>query len=206
MAGVGVLGRGVEERTAAVARRADVAADGADHADQLASWGLFGFGLVPSLQYRVVSLAGPGADVAAALPASAINAGIALGSLLGGWALIAHGPAAPAGAAIVLTAAALVGAVATSRRHPASPGASTTPPRDAPPDPVTVPVRPLPDDQPCRSELMELGYRKNSWSQTVALMTDPSGQEGALPDGLLLDHHPVPAVGNPSVRPRNSGC
>lgn len=115
----------------------------------LASWGLFGFGLVPSLQYRVVSLAGPGAAVAAALPASAINAGIALGSLLGGWALTAHGPAAPAGTAIVLTAAALVGAVATSRLHPASLGASTTSPRDAPPDPVTVPVQPLPDDQPC---------------------------------------------------------
>ena len=43
----------------------------------------------------------------------------------------------------------------------------------------------------------ELGYRKNSWSQTVALMTDPSGQEGAFPDGLLLDHRPVPAVGKP---------
>lgn len=32
-------------------------------------WGLVGFGLVPSLQYRVVSLAGDGRDLAATLPA-----------------------------------------------------------------------------------------------------------------------------------------
>jgi DHA1 family inner membrane transport protein len=108
---------------------------------------LFGFGLVPSLQYRVVSLAGPGAAVAATLPASAINAGIALGSLLGGWALTAHGPAAPAGTAIVLTAIALLTAAATSRLHPASPGAATTSPHSTPRGAATVSVPPLSDDQ-----------------------------------------------------------
>lgn len=113
----------------------------------LVTWGLFGFGLVPSLQYRVVSLAGPGAAVAATLPASAINAGIALGSLLGGWALTAHGPAAPAGIAIVLTAIALLTAAATSRLHPVSLGAATTSPRSTPPGAATVPVPPLSDDQ-----------------------------------------------------------
>jgi DHA1 family inner membrane transport protein len=54
-------------------------------------WGLVGFGLVPSLQYRVVSLAGPGRDFAATLPASAVTLGIAIGSLIGGWALSGHG-------------------------------------------------------------------------------------------------------------------
>jgi MFS transporter, DHA1 family, inner membrane transport protein len=58
----------------------------------LAMWGVIGFGLVPSLQYRVVSLAGPGADLASTLPASAINAGIAIGALLGGRALAQYGP------------------------------------------------------------------------------------------------------------------
>ena len=113
----------------------------------LAGWGLFGFGLVPSLQYRVVSLAGPGAAVAATLPASAINAGIAFGSLLGGWALTMHGPTAPAGIAIVLTAIALLAAAATGRMQPASVGATLAPPHRTSPDAVTMPVPPLPCDQ-----------------------------------------------------------
>ncbi|NJP93141.1 MFS transporter [Nonomuraea sp. FMUSA5-5] len=53
----------------------------------LLAWGLVGFGLVPSLQYQVATLAGPARDLAASLPASAVNAGIAAGALLGGWAL-----------------------------------------------------------------------------------------------------------------------
>jgi DHA1 family inner membrane transport protein len=85
----------------------------------LVAWGLFGFGLVPSLQYRVVSLAGPAAAVAATLPASAINLGIALGSLLGGWSLSAHGPSAPMGVAVLLCAVALLAAVATGKLQPA---------------------------------------------------------------------------------------
>ena len=112
----------------------------------LAAWGLFGFGLVPSLQYRVVSLAGPGAAVAATLPASAINAGIALGSLLGGWALTAHGPAAPVGTAIALTAIGLPVAAATSRLHPANLGAADPPRPNTPSDPVTVPASSVPGD------------------------------------------------------------
>jgi DHA1 family inner membrane transport protein len=54
----------------------------------LAAWGIIGFGMVPAIQIRVVGLAGQGGDLAASLSASAINAGIAAGSLAGGWALV----------------------------------------------------------------------------------------------------------------------
>ncbi|WP_432948527.1 MFS transporter [Kribbella sp. CA-253562] len=53
----------------------------------LVALGLFGMGIVPSLQYRVISLAGPGGQLAQALPASAANIGIALGSAAGGVAV-----------------------------------------------------------------------------------------------------------------------
>ncbi len=49
--------------------------------------GLFGMGMGPSIQYRVVSLAGPGAPLASSLPASAVNAGIAFGAFAGGIAI-----------------------------------------------------------------------------------------------------------------------
>jgi len=73
----------------------------------LGVWGLFGFGLVPSLQYRVVSLAGPGRDLAATLPASAINTGIAAGALVGGWAVANHGASAAVATGLVVCAIAL---------------------------------------------------------------------------------------------------
>ncbi|MEV1009378.1 MFS transporter [Streptomyces sp. NPDC049881] len=57
----------------------------------LAGWGLVGFGVVPALQLRVISLAGPGGDLAATLGASAVNAGIAAGAAVGGWAVSAYG-------------------------------------------------------------------------------------------------------------------
>jgi DHA1 family inner membrane transport protein len=57
----------------------------------LAAWGVVGFGLVPALQLRVISLAGCGRDLAATLSASAANAGVAIGSLIGGWMLERHG-------------------------------------------------------------------------------------------------------------------
>jgi DHA1 family inner membrane transport protein len=58
----------------------------------LGLWGLVGFGLVPSFQLRVISLAGSGGDLAATLGASAVNAGIAVGAMVGGVALAASGP------------------------------------------------------------------------------------------------------------------
>lgn len=51
------------------------------------AWGLFALGMVPSLQYRVVSLAGPGGALASSLPPSAANLGIAVGSVAGGMAI-----------------------------------------------------------------------------------------------------------------------
>lgn len=53
----------------------------------LALWGLVAFGLVPSLQLRIVTQAAEGSDLAATLSASAINTGIALGAVVGGWML-----------------------------------------------------------------------------------------------------------------------
>lgn len=53
----------------------------------LLAFGLFAMGMVPSMQYRVVSLAGPGGQLASSLPASAANVGIALGSYAGAVAI-----------------------------------------------------------------------------------------------------------------------
>lgn len=73
----------------------------------LGFWGLVGFGLVPSLQHRVVTLSGPGRDFAAILPASTVNAGIALGAVFGGWAVASSGVEAAALLGAVVTAVAL---------------------------------------------------------------------------------------------------
>ncbi|MFC0682629.1 MFS transporter [Lysobacter korlensis] len=72
--------------------------------------GLFGMGMAPSMQHRVVALSGPGAPLASSLPASAVNAGIAFGSFAGGAAIGAAGvPAAVltgAGVAVIAVAVA----------------------------------------------------------------------------------------------------
>lgn len=73
----------------------------------LGAWGLAGFGMVPAIQLRVVGLAGPGADLAASLSASAVNAGIAAGALGGGVALARYGVEAPMQTALLLCALAL---------------------------------------------------------------------------------------------------
>ncbi|TQM37265.1 MFS transporter [Pseudonocardia cypriaca] len=86
----------------------------------LVVWGVVGMGLVPSLQYRVLELAGPGRDLAATLPASALNAGIALGALAGGWTLDAYGAGGPLITGLVVTAVALPAAWATAALRPAS--------------------------------------------------------------------------------------
>lgn len=81
--------------------------------------GLFGMGMAPSLQHRVVSLAGAGAPLAASLPASAVNAGIALGSLAGGIAIDAGGIRASVTTGAVIAAIAIGVAWATSLLKPA---------------------------------------------------------------------------------------
>jgi DHA1 family inner membrane transport protein len=86
----------------------------------LLAWGVVGIGLVPSVQFRVVTLAGPGRDVAATLPASAINVGIAAGSLVGGRVVTAHGATGPAVAGVALLLLALPLAWWTRRLAPAS--------------------------------------------------------------------------------------
>jgi MFS transporter, DHA1 family, inner membrane transport protein len=53
----------------------------------LVALGVVAMGMAPSMQYRVVSLAGPGGALASSLPASAINIGIAGGSFAGGVAI-----------------------------------------------------------------------------------------------------------------------
>jgi MFS transporter, DHA1 family, inner membrane transport protein len=89
-------------------------------------WGLVGFGLVPSLQYRVVSLAGPGGDLAATLPASAVTGGIAVGSLTGGWAVAHHGPPAAILTGVIIRAIAVPAATATRWLRPPQQAAAGT--------------------------------------------------------------------------------
>jgi MFS transporter, DHA1 family, inner membrane transport protein len=84
----------------------------------LGAWGLAGFGLVPALQLRVISLARCGRDLAATLSASAVNAGIAAGSLLGGWSLARYGVTSIVLLAIVVCALAVPVVIATRRLEP----------------------------------------------------------------------------------------
>ncbi|MBT2500054.1 MFS transporter [Agromyces sp. ISL-38] len=80
--------------------------------------GLFGMGLAPSTQHRVVSLAGPGAPLASSLPASAVNAGIAFGSFAGGAAIDGGGVPAAVVTGAIIAAIAITAAWATSFLKP----------------------------------------------------------------------------------------
>ncbi|WP_267959180.1 MFS transporter [Streptomyces sp. NRRL S-1813] len=79
----------------------------------LAAWGLVGMGITPSLQLRVISLAGEGGDLAATLGASAVNAGIASGAAIGGGTVAAYGLEHVPLAAVVVSAVALPATWAT---------------------------------------------------------------------------------------------
>jgi DHA1 family inner membrane transport protein len=81
--------------------------------------GVFGMGMAPSLQHRVVSLAGPGAPLAASLPASAVNAGIAFGGVAGGISLELAGATAAALTGVGISVLAIGAAWATSLLTPA---------------------------------------------------------------------------------------
>jgi len=83
-------------------------------------WGLVGFGLVPSFQLRVITLAGPGGDLAATLGASAVNAGIAGGAAAGGWAVEAHGVDSVFVLALIVMVVALPATWAATRLRPAA--------------------------------------------------------------------------------------
>ena len=80
--------------------------------------GLFGMGMAPSMQHRVVTLAGPGGPLASSLPASAVNAGIALGSFSGGVAIEARGLHAAVITGVVIAAGAVAAARLTSTLRP----------------------------------------------------------------------------------------
>jgi DHA1 family inner membrane transport protein len=82
------------------------------------AWGLFAFGMAASLQYRVVSLAGPGGPLAQSLPASAINLGIAFGSFAGGWAVSSYGAPASVVTGLTIGGIAIVAAWATRPLRP----------------------------------------------------------------------------------------
>ncbi|MET8000732.1 MFS transporter [Nonomuraea glycinis] len=84
----------------------------------MAAWGLFVGGMVPSLQFRVVSLAGPGAALASSLPGSAINVGIAVGSIAGGMAISGSGASAPLISGLVIAVIAIPVAWATGFLKP----------------------------------------------------------------------------------------
>ncbi len=79
----------------------------------LAAWGFAGFALIPALQLRVIMLAGAGGDLAATLGASAVDAGIAAGSLIGGAVLASHGASATVVTATILCALAIPATWAT---------------------------------------------------------------------------------------------
>ncbi len=76
--------------------------------------GLLGMATGPSIQHRVVSLSGPGAPLAASLPASAVNAGIAFGAFTGGLAIEAGGVSSAVVAGIIISVVAIGVAWATS--------------------------------------------------------------------------------------------
>jgi DHA1 family inner membrane transport protein len=81
--------------------------------------GLLGMGMAPSMQHRVTSLAGAGAPLAASLPASAANAGIAIGSLTGGAAIGFAGVPAAVVTGAVVAVVAVAAAWLTSALRPA---------------------------------------------------------------------------------------
>ena len=89
--------------------------------------GLFGMGMAPSMQHRVISLAGPGAPLASSLPASAVNVGIAFGSYVGGVAIGGGGLSATAVAGAAVATVAVAAAWATSVLRPTSVAAAPEP-------------------------------------------------------------------------------
>ncbi|WP_406631251.1 MFS transporter [Amycolatopsis sp. WGS_07] len=84
----------------------------------LLALGIFGMAMVPAMQYRVVRLAGPGAQFAQSLPASFTNLGVAFGSAAGGMALSGFSPAATVLTGFVFACAAAVVAWATAFLRP----------------------------------------------------------------------------------------
>jgi MFS transporter, DHA1 family, inner membrane transport protein len=86
------------------------------------------FRLTPSIQLRVVTLAGRGGGLASSLPASAANAGIAVGSVAGGVTVDVVGVRAVTLTGLAIAVAAVLVAVLTrSLQPPATDDAQTQP-------------------------------------------------------------------------------
>jgi DHA1 family inner membrane transport protein len=97
----------------------------------LVVWGLAAFGMTPSIQLRVVTLAGRGGGLASSLPASAANAGIAVGSVAGGVTVDVVGVRAVTLTGLAIAVAAVLVAVLTrSLQPPATDDAQTQPDRE----------------------------------------------------------------------------
>jgi DHA1 family inner membrane transport protein len=99
----------------------------------LLALGAFVMGSGPSLQYRVVALAGPGGQLAQSLPASAINVGVAFGSFAGGVAIGGFTAAAAILTGLVIAIVAVPVAWATSRLEPPVVEHSAPPPASGEP-------------------------------------------------------------------------
>ncbi|MGP4094560.1 MFS transporter [Nonomuraea sp. KM90] len=95
-------------------------------ASVLLALGMFGMGMVPSLQYRVVSLAGPGGQLAQSLPVSAANLGIAFGSAAGGMVIGAFTASATVVTGLAIAVVAAVVAWATGFLKPPAAGSAVT--------------------------------------------------------------------------------
>lgn len=90
--------------------------------------GLALMGSAPSLQHRVDELSGPGAALAASLPASAVNLGIAAGSFAGGLTYDSAGVHAVALTGVALGVVAVAVALLAARQRPPTPSPTNTQP------------------------------------------------------------------------------
>jgi DHA1 family inner membrane transport protein len=86
----------------------------------LLALGVFAMGLAPSLQYRVVTLAGPGGALAQSLPASAANVGIAFGSFAGGVAISSFTSSSAVITGLIIAVISVLAAWATSFLKPSA--------------------------------------------------------------------------------------
>ncbi|MTE13487.1 MFS transporter [Nocardia aurantiaca] len=128
----------------------------ADHSQALTvilliGWGVSAFALVPALQARVVTIAGPTSTLAATLNIAAFNIGIAAGSALGGVMVNAGRLRATPAAAAVVVLAAVIPAVLSHRM-----GRSCLPARQPLPDEHRRHARPTPRRHPDRRRLPEV--------------------------------------------------
>jgi DHA1 family inner membrane transport protein len=125
--------------------------------------GVFAMGMAPSLQYRVVGLAGPGGAFAQSLPASAANVGIAFGSFAGGVAIGSFTASAAVIAGLIIAVIAIPVAWATSFLRPPTVGTAG--------QPAAAP-------EPAPEARMIEGYRQNVNAYDALRLT-----QNSLPSG-----------------------